>query len=71
LLFLNLRIFKERIEIEKKAKSLKEELEKLTQKKKEIEEILSKAKTQFFWEEKAREQGFIKEGEEPMIIKFK
>jgi len=71
LLFLNFKVFKERVEAEKKVKNLKAEIEKLVKKKREIEEILSKAKSQIFWEEKAREQGFIKEGEEPIIIKFK
>jgi cell division protein FtsB len=71
LVFINLKIFKERKEIEKKVQDLKKEIEDLSQRKKEIEEILSKTKSEIFWEEKAREQGFIKEGEEPIIIQFK
>jgi len=71
LLFLNIKVFKERKETEKRVQNLKKEIENLVKKKKEFERILSKAKSELFWEEKAREQGFIREGEEPIIIQFK
>jgi cell division protein FtsB len=71
LLFLNFKIFQERKKIKEKADSLRSEIENLIKKKEEIEKSLSESKKETFWEEKAREQGFIKEGEEPIIIQFK
>lgn len=71
LLFLNFKVFKERKRIKEKAELLRGEIESLIKKKEEIEKSLYKSKKESFWEEKAREQGFIKEGEEPIIIQFK
>jgi len=46
-------------------------LEMLKTQKERLEKELEKGKKESFWEEKAREQGYQKEGEEPMIIKIK
>jgi len=71
LIYLNFSLFKKGKEVRKKAKFLKAEIEKAEKEKEKLKEKLSETEKESFWEEKAREQGYIKEGEEPFIIKFK
>jgi cell division protein FtsB len=62
--------------IEAKRKDLKKEIENLTsqlqilkKRNEELKEAISKAKSESYWEEKAREEGYLKEGEEAIVIK--
>ncbi len=47
---------------------LQEEISKLEQEKSNLEAGISEADTDAYWEEKAREQGFVKEGESPVVV---
>ncbi len=49
-------------------KKLQEEISKLEQEESSLEAGISKADTDVYWEEKAREQGFVKEGENPVVV---
>lgn len=71
LLFLNLKIVNKERELLKKAQNLQAEIEALNAKKEELKQKIEKTQKEKFWEEKARERGFIKKGEEPFIIQFK
>jgi cell division protein FtsB len=65
----NLKIEKKRNELKKEIETLKAELQVLEEKNGELKRAISKAKSETFWEEKAREEGYIREGEEVIVIK--
>ena len=62
--------------IESKRKILRDEIKQLTSelqllkgKNDELKKIINKTKSESYWEEKAREEGYVKEGEEVIVIK--
>jgi cell division protein FtsB len=64
------------INIEKKRKTLENEIENLKfniqvleEKKKKLEEAISQSEKGNYWEEKIREEGYVREGEEAIVIK--
>jgi cell division protein FtsB len=65
----NLRIEKKRNELKREIEKLRAELQFLEEKNKKLKEAISKAKSETYWEEKAREEGYVKEGEEAIVIK--
>ncbi len=69
--YLNFSLFKKGREIKEKAEFLKAQIREAEKKKEKLKEKISETEKESFWEEKAREQGYIREGEEPFIIKFK
>lgn len=70
LIFSNMKMLQKRISIEREVLKAREEVERLEKKKRELEESIEKGVKESFWEEKAREKGYIKEGEESIIIQF-
>jgi len=71
LAFTNLKAFFQNKKLKKEVDESLKKLEMLKIQKERLEKELEKGKKESFWEEKAREQGYQKEGEEPMIIKIK
>jgi len=71
LAFTNLKAFFQNKKLKKEVDESLKKLEMLKMQKERLEKELEKGKKESFWEEKAREQGYQKEGEEPMIIKIK
>ena len=69
LLISNLKIEAKRKELKKEIESLKGELQILEKRNEDLKKVISKAKSQSYWEEKAREEGYLKEGEEAIVIK--
>lgn len=69
LLISNIKIEKKKSELLRQSNELKEKLQGLEERKKKIEEGILRAQTREFWEEKAREEGYVKEGEEVIVIK--
>lgn len=71
LAFANLKAFFQNKKLRKEVDESLKKLEMLRTQKEKLEKELERGKKESFWEEKAREQGYQKEGEEPMIIKIK
>lgn len=71
LAFANVKAFLQNKKIKQQLEDSMKKLEMLKTQKERLEKELEKGKKESFWEEKAREQGYQKEGEEPMIIKIK
>jgi len=69
LLISNLKIEAKRKELKKEIESFKEKLQILEKRNEDLKKTISKAKSQSYWEEKAREEGYLKEGEEAIVIK--
>jgi cell division protein FtsB len=65
----NLKIEAKRKELKKEIEKLKTELQVLKERNEELKKAISKAKSETFWEERAREEGYVKEGEEAIVIK--
>lgn len=68
LAFSNWKIAKKREELTTKIESLKEEIGLLEQEKQQLETGISETEKESYWEEKVREQGYVKEGENPVVI---
>lgn len=68
-LFSNIKIASKRREISKKTEEVTLQLEKLKEKREKLESAILKAKEESYWEGLAREEGYIKEGEEAIVIK--
>ena len=66
----NFRLNKKRIELSSEIRSLETELRNLENKKREYESAILKSKTNEFWEEKLREQGYRKPGESVFVVVF-
>ncbi len=64
----NLRINQKRGEMLGKIDLLKAEIQTLEEKKKELEAGISQTGQESYWEEKAREQGYKKPGEEAIVV---
>jgi cell division protein FtsB len=71
LAFANVKAFLQNKKIKQQLEDSVKKLEMLKTQKERLEKELERGKKESFWEEKAREQGYQKEGEEPMIIKIK
>ncbi len=71
LFFANFKAFFQNKKLKKEVEESLKKLEMLRAQKERLEKELERGKKESFWEEKAREQGYQKEGEEPMIIKIK
>ena len=68
LAFSNWKISKKREDLTTKIESLKKEIEFLEQEKQELEIGISETEKESYWEEKVREQGYVKEGENPVVV---
>lgn len=68
LAFSNWKISKRREELAIKIESLREEIGLLEQEKQQLETGISETEKESYWEEKVREQGYVKEGENPVVV---
>ena len=68
LLISNLKINQKRAKLTEKTESLKKELEILEGKKQKLETGLSQTEKESYWEEKIRQEGYVREGENPVVI---
>lgn len=68
LLISNLRISGKRTELKEKIELLMAEIETLEEKKQQLETGISETQKESYWEEKIREQGYVKEGENPVVV---
>jgi cell division protein FtsB len=64
----NYRINQKRTELKVKIEDLKAEISKLEEEGQELETDISEVQKEVYWEEKVREQGFVKEGENPVVV---
>lgn len=64
----NYRINKKRSELTKRIESLREEIQILGEKKDRLESGITETEKESYWEEKIREQGYAKEGENPVVV---
>jgi len=69
LIISNLKIDRKRKELTEKIKALTEEIQILEEKKEELKAGISQTEKESYWEERIREQGYMKEGEEAVVIK--
>ncbi len=68
LFFSNIRIAQKRLDLIDRFESLKEKVNFLEQQKAMLESRISDAQTDDYWEGVMREQGYVKEGEESVVI---
>jgi len=68
LIFSNIKINQKRGELSGKIESLQKEIQSLEEKKQKLEAGISQTQKESYWEEKIREQGYIKEGENPVVV---
>ncbi len=68
LAFSSFKINKKRAELAEKIESLKEEIEFLEKEKEQFEAGISQTEKESYWEERVREEGYVKEGENPVVI---
>ncbi len=68
LIFSSFRIIKKRSELSSKIENLNEQIQSLKQKKEQLEAGIFQAEGEDYWEEKAREQGYKKPGEQQIVV---
>ncbi len=68
LLFSNIKIARERLSLIEKVESLSQKVEFLEDQKEMLKARISDAETGDYWEEVMREQGYVREGEESVVI---
>ncbi|MBZ1348458.1 MAG: septum formation initiator family protein [Candidatus Nealsonbacteria bacterium] len=68
LIFSNWRINQQRTEQISRIKSLRQEIQNLEEKNRELESLIAQIPTEFFLEQKARELGLKRPGEEVVVI---
>ena len=65
----NWRVNRKRAELLLKLESLQEEVQLLEERNNELQEGMDQVNQDEYWEEKIREQGYKKEGEEAIVVK--
>jgi cell division protein FtsB len=68
LIISNFKIFQKRKEIIKKINNLKKEIEMLEEKNKSLKARISETGKKDYWEEKIRQEGYIREGESQIVV---
>lgn len=68
LLISNLKINQKRSKLTAEIESLKKEIQILEEKKTKLEAGISATEKESYWEEKIRQQGFVREGENPVVV---
>lgn len=68
LIFSNLKISQRRAELTTKIEDLKKEIQILEKKNQELRAGITKTRSESYWEERIREQGYKKPGEEQVIV---
>ena len=64
----NYKIIKKRAQLNEEIKSLIEEVQTLEVEKQRLEAGITQTQKDVYWEERIREQGYVKEGEEQIIV---
>jgi cell division protein FtsB len=64
----NLKINKKRTELFSQIESLKKEIQLLEERNEKLKAGISQSQTEDYWEEKIREQGYKKPGEEQVVV---
>jgi cell division protein FtsB len=64
----HIKITEKRSELVKKIESLKEEIKDLEEQKQNLEAGISQTEKESYWEERVRDQGLVKEGENPVVV---
>jgi len=64
----NLKIDKKRKEMLDKISSLKADIQSLQDQKEKLQKGITQTGQESYWEEKARQEGFVKEGENPVVV---
>lgn len=68
LIISNYRIIKKRGELSKRIESLTEEIQMLENEKQRLEAGISETQKDVYWEERVREQGYVKGGEQQVVV---
>ena len=68
LTFSNLKISQRRAELRSQIESIKKEIQLLEKKNSELRAGITKTESESYWEEKIREQGYKKLGEEQVVV---
>lgn len=68
LIISNLRINQRRNQLIKEIESLQQEVQILEEEKTNLEAGISETQSESYWEEKIREQGYVREGENPVVV---
>jgi len=66
--FSDLKIYKKRRELKRQIEELNKEIQLLEKRNTELKAGISKTKKEDYWEGRIREQGYVKEGEEAVIV---
>ena len=64
----NFKVNQERTNMVSEIQKLQNEINRLEQEKANLETGISRADEDIYWEERARDQGFVKEGENPVVV---
>ncbi len=64
----NYRIVKKRGQLNERIRSLTEEIQQLEVEKQRLEAGIVETQKDVYWEERIREQGYVKEGEEQVVV---
>ncbi len=68
LIFSNLKIKQKKEKLIEEIKSLEKDIQTLEVKNRELKAGISETEKESHWEEKAREQGYVREGENPIVV---
>lgn len=68
LTFSNLKINQRRAELRSQIEAIKKEIQFLEEKNQELRAGISRTESESYWEEKVREQGYKKPGEEQVVV---
>ena len=68
LIFSNLKISQKREKLAEEIESLKKEIQIFEEKKQKLEAGISETEKESHWEEEARGQGYVREGENPVVV---
>jgi len=68
LTFSNLKISQRRTELRSQIETFKKEIQLLEEKNQELRAGITKTESESYWEEKVREQGYKKPGEEQVVV---
>ncbi|MBD3208223.1 MAG: hypothetical protein GF370_02100 [Candidatus Nealsonbacteria bacterium] len=64
----NVKIYRRKEELTEEVESLKNKIEDLEKEEESLEVGISQTEKESYWEGRAREQGYIKEGEEAVVV---
>jgi len=68
LIYSNVKMGRKRDELNQKIDDLKAQIQTLEEEKEKFETGISETQKDVYWEEKAREQGYVKEGENAVVV---